>query len=304
VQALWMVVASLLFAAMGVCIKNAYAYFNTAELIAYRGGLSALVLLAFMQVQGVSLKTSVPVMHLWRGVVGVLSLASWFYAIGGLPLSTAMTLNYMSSVWVATFLMGGALLLLIRGDATQITQGQAGLNGWLIGTIALGFIGVGLILKPTIAQNQLWPGFVGLLSGIGAAVAYLQVAALGRIGEPNTRVVFYFSLCAALCGLVAAQFVGWSALTWAGVKWIIPMALLAVAGQLLMTQAYSRGATMVVANLQYTGVVFGALFGVWIFGEKLDTDAWIGMSMIIASGVGATVLREKTSPNLHQEERP
>jgi S-adenosylmethionine uptake transporter len=298
-----MVVASLLFAAMGVCIKNAYAYFNTAELIAYRGGLSALMLVGIMQWQGVTVRTPVLTMHLWRGVVGVGSLASWFYAIGGLPLSTAMTLNYMSSVWVATFLMGGALLLMVRGDATLIENGSVGLNGWLIATIVIGFVGVGLILKPTIAQNQLWPGFVGLLSGVGAAVAYLQVAALGRIGEPDTRVVFYFSVCATLCGLVTAPFFGWSALTWQGVQWLLPMALLALAGQLLMTRAYSRGATMVVANLQYTGVVFGALFGVWLFDEQLDTDAWIGMAMIIASGVGATILREKTSPNLHQEDR-
>jgi S-adenosylmethionine uptake transporter len=209
----------------------------------------------------------------------------------------------MSSVWVATFLMGGALLLMVRGDSMHIENGSVGLNGWLIATIVIGFVGVGLILKPTIAQNQLWPGFVGLLSGVGAAVAYLQVAALGRIGEPDTRVVFYFSVCATLCGLLTAPFFGWSELTWQGVQWLLPMALLALAGQLLMTRAYSRGATMVVANLQYTGVVFGALFGVWLFDEQLDTDAWIGMAMIIASGVGATILREKTSPNLHQEDR-
>jgi S-adenosylmethionine uptake transporter len=303
-QALWMVVASLLFAAMGVCIKNAYAYFNTAELIAYRGGLSAVVLLGIMRWQGTPLKTTVPMMHLWRSVVGVASLASWFYAIGGLPLSTAMTLNYMSSVWVATFLVGGALLLMTRGDSLTQAKASAGLNGWLIATIVLGFVGVGFILKPSIEQNQLWPGFVGLLSGVGAALAYLQVAALGRIGEPDSRVVLYFSLCAAICGIVAAQFSGWNELTWAGVKWLVPMALLAVGGQLLMTRAYSRGATLVVANLQYTGVVFGALFGVWVFEEKLDADAWIGMTMIIASGIGATILREKTSPNLHQEDRP
>jgi hypothetical protein len=49
-------------------------------------------------------------MHAWRSTIGVFSLGAWFYAIAYLPLATAMTLNYMSSVWIAAFLVGGALL--------------------------------------------------------------------------------------------------------------------------------------------------------------------------------------------------
>ena len=60
--------------------------------------------------QGVALRTQYPGMHAWRSLVGVLSLGAWFYALAGLPLATAMTLNYMSSVWVAAFLVGGAML--------------------------------------------------------------------------------------------------------------------------------------------------------------------------------------------------
>ena len=42
-------------------------------------------------------------MHAWRSAIGVFSLGAWFYAIAHLPLATAMTLNYMSSVWIAAF---------------------------------------------------------------------------------------------------------------------------------------------------------------------------------------------------------
>ena len=45
-------------------------------------------------------------MHAWRSAIGVLSLGAWFYAIAHLPLATAMTLNYMSSVWIAAFIGG------------------------------------------------------------------------------------------------------------------------------------------------------------------------------------------------------
>ena len=36
----------------------------------------------------------------------------WFYSLGKLPVATAMTLNYMSSIWMALFLIGGGAMLL------------------------------------------------------------------------------------------------------------------------------------------------------------------------------------------------
>lgn len=110
-QALWMLLASLFFASMGVCIKFASSHFNSFEIVFYRGVVGAIFLIAMTRVNGVSLRTSMPMMHVWRSIVGTISLTAWFFAIAALPLATAMTLNYMSSVWIATFLLGGALLM-------------------------------------------------------------------------------------------------------------------------------------------------------------------------------------------------
>ena len=194
---LLMVGASLLFSTMGVCVKLASAQYSAGEIVFYRGLIGALVIAALARVRGSSLRTAVPAMHFWRSASGVCSLRLWFYAIGNLPLATAMTLNYMSSVWMALFLLGGAVLL-----------GAARVDGRLVATVLLGFAGVALVLRPTIEQDQLWHGLVGLLSGMIAAMAYLQVTALGRAGEPDDRIVFYFSLggvvVGALCDAGAA----------------------------------------------------------------------------------------------------
>jgi len=50
----------------------------------------------------------------------------------------------------------------------------------------------------------------------------------------------------------------------------------------------------VVANLQYSGIVFGAGYGVLLFGDVIAPLGWLGMALIIASGILATVLRAKT----------
>ena len=75
-----------------------------------------------------------------------------------------------------------------------------------MGTVLLGFVGVVLTLRPTIDQNQLFAGVVGLLSGMGAALAYMQVTALGKVGEPEVRTVFYFSVGTVVVGAVGALF--------------------------------------------------------------------------------------------------
>jgi S-adenosylmethionine uptake transporter len=225
-----------------------------------------------------------------------LSLGAWFYAIAHLPLATAMTLNYMSGVWIAAFIVGGAIL-----------YGRPERQGPLLATVLAGFIGVVLTLRPTMDQNQLFAGVIGLLSGMGAALAYLQVTALGRVGEPEARTVFYFAV--RLCGggrhrpvfhrphaLVRGELAGRRL---AGAHWRAGGGL----GQWCMTRAYSHGSTLVVANLQYSGIVFASVYSLLLFGDKIALIGWLGMEWSsCASGLAATALRARALPNPPGEE--
>jgi S-adenosylmethionine uptake transporter len=297
-QALWMLLAALAFALMAVCVKYALAWFTPSELVFYRGALGMLLLWLLARSRGVALATRYPAMHAWRSLVGVFSLGAWFYAIAGLPLATAMTLNYMSSVWIATFLVGGALMNWnpSRPQDHPLRQGP------LVATVIAGFVGVVLMLRPTLGQNQAFAGLVGLLSGLSAAFAYMQVMALARMGEPALRTVFYFAVGSALAGAVAMVLTGISPWHWGHALWLLPIAALASLGQLCMTRAYSHGATLVVANLQYSGIVFGALFGMLLFGDRIPPLGWLGMGLIVASGIAATVLRSRAAPDSPAEE--
>jgi len=108
-QPLWMLLGAFFIASMGVCVKFGAAYFNSSELVFYRGVVGIILLAMFARHQKISLRTQHPWMHVWRSCIGVISLSAWYYAIANLPLPTAMTLNYMSSIWIATFLLGGML---------------------------------------------------------------------------------------------------------------------------------------------------------------------------------------------------
>lgn len=293
-----MLAASLFFATMAVCIKIASAWFNAAELVFWRGLIGMVIMAMWARSQGTPLATRYPGMHAWRSLVGVLSLGAWFYSIAGLPLATAMTLNYMSSVWIAAFLVGGTLVAWNPRSGTPLP----GRQGVLALTVLAGFAGVVLMLRPTLGQDQVFAGLIGLLSGLLSAFAYLQVMALGKIGEPEARTVFYFALGSAVAGGAGMLVTGVSPWDWQHALWLLPMALLASLGQWCMTRAYSHGATLVVANLQYSGIVFGALYSLLLFGDDIPLAGWLGMALICASGIAATVLRARAAPDAPGEE--
>ena len=280
-----MVLASLLFATMGVCIKLASAHYASGEIVFYRSLTGAVLMFAWTRWRGIGLATAVPAMHFWRGLSGVIALSLWFYAIGKLPLATAMTLNYMSSVWMALFLIGGAVML-----------GSARVDGRLVATVLLGFAGVALVLRPTIDQQQAWHGLAGLLSGMLSALAYLQVTALGRAGEPEARIVFWFSLGGVAAGGSTMLFTGMAGHTASGAALLLAVGLLATVAQLLMTSAYRTGRTLVNASLQYLGIVFSVVYGVWLFDDRLAPPALLGIVLIVGAGLAATLLRSRSAP--------
>jgi drug/metabolite transporter (DMT)-like permease len=308
-QALWMVLGSLVFASMGVCVKIASAWFSSAELVLYRGLIGIVFLWALARGRGISLATRYPVMHGWRSLIGVVSMGAWFYSIAHMPLATAMTLNYMSSVWIAAFLVGGTLLAWMPVPGRDGSLPRPPLQGPLILTVIAGFAGVVIMLRPDVNNSQGFAGIVGLLSGVTAAFAYMQVVALSRLGEPEERTVFYFAVGSAVAGGLPTLFgeaTPWAAWTWAHAMWLLPVGVLAAVGQLCMTRAYAmaktESGTLVVANLQYSGIVFGAMYSVLLFGDRIDAAGWAGMALIVVSGIAATVLRERSLPQAPAEE--
>jgi len=278
--------AALLFSMMAVCVKWASTQYSAGELVFYRSLVGALYVVALARVRGTSLRTAVPGMHFWRCASGVISLTLWFYAIGGLPLATAVTLNYMSSVWMALFLIGGTVLL-----------GAARVDGRLVAAVLTGFAGVAFVLRPTFEQQQLWHGLAGLVSGLIAAMAYLQVTALGRAGEPELRIVFYFSLGGLVIGGLWMALQGVHGHSLRGVSLLLAIGLLATTAQVMMTRAYRIGRTLTNAALQYLGIVFSFIFGVLLFDDAVTWMALAGMTLIVIAGLVATLLRSRQQPD-------
>lgn len=272
-QSLWMVLASLLFASMGVCVKLGSAQFSAAELAFYRGGIATLMMAALMLARGWRFGTPHWKVHLVRGVSGSISLVLYFGAISHLPLPTAVTLNYTSPLFMAWW------LAIMRGER---------LSAMLTGALGIGFVGVITLLQPTLQANQWLGAVMGLGSGLLASAAYLSVRRLGALGEPEWRTVFWFSLVSTGFGaLWVAADEGFHPVDLRGGLLLGGVGGLGMLAQLAMTAAYKRGRTLVSASLAYTTVGFSTCYAMLLWQQMPAPLAWLGMLLIVASGVMA-----------------
>ncbi|MBK9244957.1 MAG: DMT family transporter [Burkholderiales bacterium] len=280
-QSLWMLVASALFALLGACVKLAAARYHIAEIVLYRGLTGALALAAYAYFTQRPLGTPIPWTHFRRGAVGTAALSLWFFAAATLPLGTATALNYTSSLFLASFVLGAAL------------RARRPVNLPLMLTVAMGFVGVVLLLQPSFGAGQWLSASGGLLSGLLSATAYWYVRDLARQGEPEWRIVFYFSLSVLAIGFAGSLITGFSQHTPGGVLLLAAVGVIALLAQLAMTRAYALGHALLTASLQYSAIVFSAILGVILFADRIALAGWVGMAVIIGSGALATWLAQR-----------
>lgn len=284
----WMLLAGGCFALMGVFVKFGVAWFSSHEMVFYRSLVALLLMLGGISLHqgwrgGMRFFGPHTGLQIRRGLVGFLALATFFYALARLPLAVAMTLNYTSPLFLA--------LLMPRQLGERPRRAQ-------YATVAIGFVGVLLLLRPwQTPASDLLAGMFGLFSGVMAAFAYIHVRKLGRLHEPEWRTVFWFAL---VCGIGAALLTGvdggWSPLeSLDQVLLLLALGVFATLGQLAMTRAYRTGQTVVVASFAYSTVVFASFLDVLIFKVEMPIMAWTGICITVLAGVLAARLNERTT---------
>lgn len=275
----WSVLASLLFSFMGVFVKLGSQWFSASELVFWRSFLGLLVLTALLRISRASIRTPLWRWHMARGISGSIALLCFFFAIAQLPLSSAISLNYTSPLFLALYV--------------SVQQGRRP-SALLLAALLAGFGGVWLMLQPTFSAYSMVPVVLGLLSGALAGFAYLAVRELGEQGEPPLRIVWYFTLTALVMSVLWTLPSGWHFPLQAAAWWVIAgLTLSATFAQIALTRAYRCGPTLAVSCLAYTTVLFSGV-AQWLLWPQTPSHAvWLGQGLIIISGVMAVWSRSK-----------
>lgn len=283
----YMLIASLLFAGTGALSKILSSELSSIEIVFFRNiiGLGLIILMIYKkplhQTGG----------KFWllafRGIIGTIGLYAFFYNIAHIDLATAFTFSKTSPIFTALL-------------AAFIFKERLSYLGWF--AIFIGFIGILFIIEPTLGVSK--DEYIGLLSGIGAALAYTSIRGLRK--HYDTRaIVLSFMLCGSAIPLLSmiigsfyyrpdldfliSPFIMPSLASWV---MVILMGLLATGFQIYLTKAYAASKKAgVVAAVGYSDVIFSMIFGL-ILGDSLPS-AWAFLGIVMIIGAGILVARER-----------
>lgn len=213
-------------------------------------------------------RTQRPLGHLWRAVVGLVSLILYFYSIKYLPLSDAVAISFTNPIFIA-------LLSIL------ILKEKVGIHRW--GAIVAGFVGVIFIAKPDGLKIS-----EGVIFGLGSAMFYaLAMVSLRTLGktEKVLTTTTYFTVLASLMLAVP------TGMTWVAPKSFVDFILFiacgicAGIGQLLLTKAYQLTPPSIISPFNYSAILWATLIGILFWGHIPDTSVLIGTGIVIASGL-------------------
>ena len=278
-RALWLMLASVaLFSLMDAGLKTLSTHYPPFQVAALRGLSSLPLVLAWALATAgprALLRVRWP-LHLLRGLLGIAMMASFVYALKTLPLSTAYSIFFVAP-------------LLITALSVPFLRERVGPRRWT--AIAIGLVGVLVVLRPGVDGIVSFPGLMVLLAATAYAVAAVTVSLLTRTDTPQSMVVWFLAIMAVGAGLAAIP--GWVPLRWDHTALILGMGLAGALGQIALTRAFMCGDASLIAPLEYTGLVWVIAWD-WLFWRTLpDATTWIGAAIIVASGL-YLLRRERT----------
>ena len=200
-----------------------------------------------------------------RGIIGVLGVLTFYYAVSKIDVATATTIQKLSQFWVLIF---AAIFLNEKIRAKQ----------YLYLLIAL--VGVIIVSKPT-ATGLLWPTLVCFSSSLFSGVAFTLLSKLRTYEEPYT-IVFFFSFISTVVMFVP-MLLSFKMVTLYEFVLLLLMGLGALAGQVFMTIAYHDAAASDVSIYAYANVFFSAMLSLMIWGTLPDIWSMIGIVIIIGA---------------------
>ena len=201
-----------------------------------------------------------------RGIAGTTALTMFFYTIQKMPLSAAVTVQYLSPFFTA-FIAG-----LLLGERTRWVQ-------WLFFVIS--FIGI-VVVKGSSAQIPPVLLALGVISSMFSGLAYNSIRKLKN--EEPLVVVMYFPLVAFPI-MVVFSFFNW--VMPHGTDWIflIGIGLMTQFAQLYMTKSYQLSEVNTVAPLTYIGVLFALTWDILLFDFIPNAQMYVGILLVIGGVV-------------------
>lgn len=279
---LWMLLSTSSFTLMAFIIKLEAKRFSVPDILFVRSASSIFFVLLVWSFLRFQLLTDVFVIHARRSLFGLVSMATWYYTLGVLPMGVSITLNYLSPLFL------GLILYNFDSSGSKPSKKECAY-------ILFGFFGVIVLLNPfsgSLRSSDVFAVVLGVCASLIAAFAFKDVRTLKNADQNEWQMVFYFSTMAAILsfpltslaqGHIGNEAEGYLPLILAGV--------LGALGQFGVSKAFGSGDQIVAASLQYMSVVFSLLLSWLALGETVSLAQLGGIFIIITAAILTIIAR-------------
>jgi drug/metabolite transporter (DMT)-like permease len=272
------------FVGMASLIKATAGHVPPGEAVFFRSFFAIPVIVIWLAMRRelhLGVRTSNPLGHFWRGLIGTTSMGLGFAGLGLLPLPEVTAIGYASPLLVVIF-------------AAMFLNEKVGV--YRLGAVALGMAGVLIVLSPRLTVGATGADAreaLGAMVVLGAAffASLAQVFVRKLVATESTAtIVFWFSVTASALSTITI-FWGWVIPAPREAIFLIIAGLLGGVGQILLTSSYRLADASVIAPFEYTSMLLAIGVGFFVFGEVPTKVMLLGAAIIISAGV-IIILRE------------
>ncbi len=277
----YMLLASLLFAFMGAMAKELSDSMSSVEVVFFRNVFGVFFILISIYKSPLKQLGGKFWLLVFRGVAGFVALLFFFYNISQIPLGEAMTFSKTSTIFTAVL-------------AYIFLKEKLGFKGWV--GVFIGFIGIIFITEfdgSSLEKND----YLGILSGVGAALAYTSVRELRNFYDTRVIVLSFMSIgtIAPMILMLIGTFYSNPNLDFMLGTFVMPkvddwiyiilLGIFSTYAQIYMTKAYSFAKAGIIGTISYSNIVFSIILGLFLGDAFPSSSIVLGIILIVISGL-------------------
>lgn len=260
-------VSNVLFVTVGVCVRYLSDTIDVFQILLFRQMVFLTVLIpAIYKNIDVLLNPRMIRLHTLRVIAAFLALLLGYVTVSNMPLAEATALGFTKVLFVA--LISAILLKESVGKSRQLT-------------LIVGFVGVMLVVQPSIEKMTFIYTLTGLIASLAAAVAVFCVRKISGI-EPTINLLVYQAFFVGLLALIPSLFY-WQWPSTFELTLLILIGGISSVAQWFGVTAYKFGEANVVSNVEYTKMMYSLLLGYCFFSEIPDLMSLTGAAIIVVS---------------------
>ncbi|MEH2569988.1 DMT family transporter [Bradyrhizobium sp. AZCC 2289] len=267
--ALWMAGWLALMLIVAVAGREGMRELNVFQLMEMRSILGLLMLYPLIRINGgfSVVKTARVHVHIARNLLHYASQLGWFFALTLIPIGQVVAIEFTMPIWTAI------LAAFFLGER---------MTGWKIVAIALGLVGVIVIVRP--ATGEINPGqLIALAAAVGFGISIAVVKSLTRT-EQTLAIIFWMLVVQTAAGFFPALYV-WTwppAYIWG---WVVVIAFCGTFSHYCMARAMLHADATVVIPMDFLRVPLTATVGWLIYSERLDLFTVLGAALILTGNL-------------------